>query len=125
MMKNKACALAVLMLTSAPCRADQYDVTYPNGLTVTEIAAANYSLAAPLTYGYVMVKFAESLGTPWIGNCGNSPRLYLTFETQGGKAAYHALLLAKALGKKITRIVGNTANPDAWNICTLNVVYVE
>jgi len=119
---------AVLLFSVLPTLANaqsQFDLSFPNGLTVSMYGASN--LGCPecgMAQGGFMLRFSENLNQSWFSNCLNQ-RFYIAVENAGGKALYQAVLVAQLTGKKITRILGNTPNPSAYNICTLNWAQVE
>jgi len=118
--------LAILMLSAWPAlsHAQGFDLSFPNGLTLSMYGGSNYPCPeCGLDQGAFMVRFNENLNQTWYGTCLNQ-RFYINANS-GGKAVYQALQLAQLTGKKVTRILGSGPASQPYNVCLLTWAQVE
>jgi hypothetical protein len=104
--------------------AESFDIQPPGGLTVAILGGSTISGQPGWGQGWAMVSFSEPVNTPWFASCVMQ-RFYINLSTAGGKAMYQTLLLAKVLGKKVTRLLGNTADPNFSNVCETYWLQIE
>jgi hypothetical protein len=123
-MKKRLAAALFCVFLSSVCHAETFDVGFPSGLTVKLYGGSSWACPeCGLEQGYSFVSFVEPLNQPWYPTCVNG-RFYISANS-GGKILYQSILLAHLTGKKVTRIIGNTPDPNHSNICTLNWAQVE
>ncbi len=119
--------LAILLFCGMPslCHAQtQFDLSFPNGLTVAMYGASSYSCPdCNLPQGYAFVRFSENLNLDWFANC-LSQQFYI-HTTASGKLLYQSLLLAQVTGKKVTRMVVNKPLATGYNVCTLDWAQIQ
>jgi hypothetical protein len=123
-MKSVLAVLLTSMALVAPCRGDSFDYAPTDGLTIGILGAARGIGTAGWEAGWGMVSFSEPINTPWFSNCVLQ-RFYLKMADPGGRAMYQTLMLAKVTGKKVTRVLGYTADPNASNICEIWWLQIE
>ena len=115
-----AAALALLVCT--PVRAQSFDLTFPAGLTVKFLGTNTSSSPAPWDQGSANVGFYELINTSWWSGCVTQ-RFYINLHNPGGRATYNTLLVAQALGKKVTQLTGITN--DMFGMCSLTSIQVD
>ena len=115
-------AAALALVLSAPVRAQSFDLTFPAGLTVKFLGTNTSSSPAPWDQGSANVGFNEPINTSWWSGCVTQ-RFYINLHNPGGRATYNTLLMAQALGKKVTQLTGITN--DMFGMCSLVSVQVD
>lgn len=97
-------------------------MAFPSGLTIKFLGTNNGVSPPPWDQGSANVGFNEPINTSWWSGCVTE-RFYINLYNPGGRATYGTLLMAQAVGKKVTRIMGITN--DMYGMCTLISIQVD
>jgi hypothetical protein len=118
----KSAFLLLSMIGCGQCLADSFDLTFPAGLTVKFVGTNTSSSPPPWDQGSANVAFNEPINTSWWSGCVTQ-RFYINLHNPGGRATYGTLVMAQALGKKVTQLTGITN--DMYGMCSLISIQVD